>query len=106
MGKFYGKIGFVRTVETAPGVFSGEEIIERKYYGDILYNRVTWQGDQQLNDNFKTSNQISILADTFAYENLSIIKYAEWMGVKWKVTAIDPSKRPRFILTLGGEYNG
>ena len=106
MGKYYGTVGYVRTVETAPGVFSGEEVIEKNYYGDILYNRVAWQGVPELNDDLKTSNQISILADKFAYENFSIMKYAKWMGVKWKVTAIDPSKPPRIILTLGGEYNG
>ena len=32
------------------------------------------------------------------------IVYAEYKGVKWKVTTIDPSSFPRIALTLGGVY--
>ena len=34
MAKYYGKIGFCVTAESAPGVWAEEEIEERNYYGE------------------------------------------------------------------------
>ena len=34
MAKWYGMIGYGKTVETAPSVFT-EKIVERPYFGDI-----------------------------------------------------------------------
>ena len=34
MAKWYGMIGYGKTVETSPSVFT-EKIVERPYYGDI-----------------------------------------------------------------------
>ena len=104
MAKFYGKVGYIKTVETSPGVFSSD-VVERSYYGDILYDRRQFQSSDKINDDLNTSTQISILADKFAYENFSMIKYVEWMGAEWKVTWAEV-KRPRINLTLGGLYNG
>lgn len=105
MGKFYGKVGYVETVQAARGVYEGKVIEERYYYGDVLENAHRWQASEHLNDDSTISCRISILADSYAYENFSKIKYAEWMGIFWKVTSVEPS-RPRLTLTLGGEYNG
>ena len=75
MGRFYGKVGYVKTVETTPGVFTGSEVIEKYYYGDVQTLRFNLQATQDsINDDVKLTNQISNLADKFAYENLSIIK--------------------------------
>ena len=103
MAKFYGKVGFVKTLETAPGVFT-EDVTERNYYGDVLSARVRWSASENLNDDVGISNQISILADKFALENFSIIKYVEWMGVLWNVTSIEV-KYPRLNISIGGERN-
>lgn len=104
MAKFYGKIGFIETQETSPGVWT-ETVVERNYYGDLLRNTRRWDSSEYLNDNLSISNQISIVADPYAYENFHSIKYAEFMNAKWKVSSVDV-QYPRLILDLGGVYNG
>ena len=49
MAKFYGVVGYVESVETAPGVYT-EIATERKYYGDILKNVKKYVSKRQLND--------------------------------------------------------
>ena len=105
MGKFYGKVGYVTTELARPGVWEDNLLDERYYFGDIIDDTRRWQSTENLNDNLSVTNRISIVADQFAYQNFSKIKYIEWLGVLWKVVSIEP-KRPRLILTLGGEYNG
>lgn len=107
MAKYYGKIGYVeKSVETTPGVW-GDRITERTYTGDITRNASGWNSStDSTNDNLTINNQISIVADQFAYQNSRLMKYVEFMGVKWNITNIEFAQRPRIILTLGGEYNG
>ena len=105
MGKWYGKIGYnAETVETTPGVWE-HQIIERDYFGDAYKNTRRLQTADQVNDNVNIANQISIIADPFAYQNFHKMQYVEFMGVKWKVTDVEV-QRPRLVLTLGGVYNG
>lgn len=106
MGKYYGKIGYSITEEIKPGVWK-EVATEKEYYGELLRNtsRRYEGGGQQVNENIVISNNISILADPFAYENFAHIKYAEYMGTKWIVTNVEV-QYPRLLLTLGGVYNG
>lgn len=105
MTKFFGAVGYGNTIETAPGIWE-VDIRERDYYGDVLSRNLRWErpADQQ-NDNLNINNSISILADPYAFEHASQIRYVKWAGVKWKVTNID-IQRPRLILTLGGVYTG
>jgi hypothetical protein len=105
MAKFCGKVGYSKTVETSPGVWT-EELTARKYRGEVIDNRIRRnQSSDSTNDNLSINNQISILADAFAMQNLCFIRYIEFMGVKWNVSDVTIS-RPRLILTLGGVYNG
>lgn len=104
MAKFHGYIGFSELVEVAPGVHQ-EQITEHEYTGDFLRLSQTWVGSERLNDDLKLSTRVSIVADPFAFANLSSIRYAKWAGVSWKVTDIE-HQRPRLILTVGGVYNG
>lgn len=104
MAKFYGKIGFEDTVKTVPGVCV-EEITERPYYGDLIRNSRLLQNSGQVNDNVNVANQISIVADPYAVDNIYSMRYAEFMGTKWKITNIEV-QYPRLILTVGGVYNG
>lgn len=104
MAKFYGPIGFIETVETAPDVWT-ERITERCYSGDVLTNSRRWQDGQQLNDNLNIDNRISIVADAYAFRHFHSIRYVTWMGAKWKVGRIDV-ERPRLILSVGDLYNG
>lgn len=104
MAKYYGKIGFVETVETEPGIWD-EQIVERPYYGDLTRNTSRYQNSSGVNDDINISNNISIIADPYANENFHHMRYAEFMGAKWKITNIEVV-RPRLILTIGGVYNG
>lgn len=109
MEKFYGKVGYGTIAEQiVDGVHTGvwtDTISEVCYYGDILDTSIRWKSGDKINDDLSVSNKISILADAYANQNFSKIKYIEWNGVKWKVTNVTV-QRPRLILTLGGEYNG
>ena len=103
MAKFYGKVGYASTVETRPGVWD-EQITERNYYGELTRNARNLQSPGQVNDNVDIANEISIIADPFAYQNFHSMRYVEYMGAKWKITKVDASQYPRLILTAGGEY--
>ena len=104
MSKFYGPIGYITQKEISPGVWD-EVVVEKSYRGDILQDTRRWQVSEHKNDNLTISNQLSIIADPFLYENSSTIRYVSWLGVRWKVTNIE-IQRPRLILTLGEVYNG
>ncbi len=104
MAKFFGKIGYLMTAETTPGVWT-EVITTREYYGDLIRNSRKIQTSDQLNDDINIANEISIVADPFAYQNFHSMKYVEFMGAKWKVTTVEV-QHPRLILTVGGIYNG
>lgn len=110
MAKFFGEIGFVTTVETVPGVWQ-PQLVKRNYYGDIIRNTSRWSAMQsggaidKVNDDITVSNEISIVADPYAYENFHNIIYVEYMGTKWKVSSVNV-QQPRLNLSLGGVYNG
>lgn len=106
MARWFGKVSYSETVETAPGVWMPQDTI-REYYGDVTRNATRWTGNpDSTNNNLTVNTQISIVADPFAFENFYSIKWIEFMGVKWSVDSVDPTQPPRLILTLGGVYNG
>lgn len=102
MAKFYGKIGYVKTVETERGIWE-EQIIERTYGGDITSRRIRYENHEKINDDVVFNKTISVIVDPYAIENYGYIKYVEYFGAKWKVTSIDV-ELPRIILTTGGVY--
>lgn len=104
MAKYYGVVGYAETVETRPGVWE-EQITERAYYGDVIRNVKRSENSENLNDNINISNSLSIVADPFAYQNFHAIRYATFMGTKWKVSSVEV-QYPRLILSIGGEYVG
>lgn len=104
MAKFSGLVGFVKMVETEPDIWEPVETT-RTYYGDMLKNRRIWEKTTNPNENLNVSNDISILADDFAKENIGYIKWVEIMGSKWMVTSIS-IEYPRLVLSIGGLYNG
>lgn len=104
MSKYFGKIGYGVTEEIRPGV-GLPTITEREYYGDIVRNIRRYENGGEVNDDLNINVNLSIVADPFAYQNFHQIKYAEYMGSKWKVSSVEV-QYPRLILTLGGVYNG
>lgn len=112
MGRYFGKVGYSimsekMTDDVPPkhtGIFE-DTIVEQEYFGDVTNNTSRWTSQDSVNDDKTITVTISILADEFAYQNFSRIKYIEFMGEKWKVTSIIP-QRPRLVLHLGGVWNG
>ena len=104
MGKWAGKIGFAVPKETAPGVWK-DEIVPRTYYGDMTRNTRRLQSSGNLNDNLVIANELSIIADPYANENFHAIRYAEFMGAKWKMNS-QQVQDPRLVLEQGEVYNG
>lgn len=103
MAKFYGKIGYATTKQTSLGVWENV-VIERDYFGDMNRNVHRLEPSDHLNDNIDINNELSIVADEFAYQNFRSMKYVEFAGAKWKITSIQV-QRPRLILAMGGVYN-
>lgn len=103
MAKFYGTIGFAETKETSPGVWT-QEIVERNYYGDITRSIRRFEQSEQVNDNLVLNNEISVVADPYAYNHFHTMRFVRWMGVKWRVNTIEV-RRPRLILQIGGVYD-
>ena len=103
MAKFYGSIGYAETIETSPGVWK-EQITKREYFGELVRNTRKLQSTDQVNDNININNEVSIIADPYAISNFHSMRYAEFMGTKWKISNVEV-KYPRLILTLGGVYN-
>ena len=110
MAKFYGVIGFVRTYEVMiddepTGKFRTENV-ERYYRGEIIRNSRRWsESTEKVNEDIRIDNQFSILADSFAIENFTYMKYIECFGVRWLITNVEIQER-RLILSTGGVYNG
>lgn len=104
MNRFYGVVGYGQSVESAPGVWT-DVITEISYFGNITRNSRQLREGALVNDDISVTNNVSILADAYANENFMNIRYVDWKGNLWVVTAIDV-QAPRLILTLGGIYNG
>lgn len=105
MARWFGKVGYGEPTEISPGVYD-DKITEVEYTGDVIRNTSGWStSSDSTNDNLTVNNQISIIADPFAYQNFHAMKYVEFMGTKWKITNVEV-QYPRLILTMGGKYNG
>ena len=103
MAKVCTKIGYVKLEETSPGIWN-EIVTERFYYGDLKKDSRRLQSSEGTNDNIVIANDISVIADPYAYGNFHAIRYVEFMGAKWKVENAYV-RRPRLHLTLGEVYN-
>lgn len=103
MAKFYGVIGFAETVETDPGIWE-EKIVERNYSGDLIRNMRRLETSSSVNDNINITNEISIVADPYAEQNIYAMRYVAFEGSKWKISSVNVNY-PRIELTIGGLYN-
>lgn len=103
--RYCGLIGFGTTVSEDGDDVYKEEIECRPYMGDVVRHTYNMQSSDKLTKDVQVNMQVSILADEFATNFMHLIRFAEWRGVKWQVTAVEP-QYPRLILSLGGVYNG
>ena len=104
MAKFFGKIGYGETQESAPGVWE-DVIVEYEYYGDVVRNTRKLSEGETLNNDLSVGNSISIVSDAYANVHFFAIRYIQWAGVLWTVENVEVQS-PRLLLRLGGVYNG
>lgn len=105
MAKFYGLIGYSTTEETRPDVWV-ETITERPYYGDIIReSRRVESSKDSVNDGVSLNNEVSIVADLYAQENINEMRYVKIRGTAWKITSVEV-QYPRLNISIGGIYNG
>lgn len=97
-------IGYTTLTETSPGVWT-DAIIERQYYGDILRHSRRWNSSEGSNDNLVFSQEISIVADPYLYDNAHNMRYIVYRGIKWKITSFEID-RPRVKISTGDKYHG
>ncbi|SRR6266576_1572713 len=103
--RFYGAVGYADAdVETAPGVWE-PSMVEYIYTGDVIRSARRLESTAQLNDSVTVENSFSIVADAFANENFSKMRYVTWNGENWTITNVEV-QRPRLILTVGDLWNG
>lgn len=104
MKRWFGNVGYIETVETDPGIWE-EQITVKPYYGELIRNSGKFQVSGEVNDDRDVAIQLSIVADAYAENHFSSMRYVEMWGEKWKITSVEPN-RPRLILQIGGVYNG
>ena len=104
MARFYAKVGYSLPGTHVGGVWK-DNIVERALYGSISRAGSSLQPSDKVNDDVRLQNRISVMADAFALENFSLIKYVYWMGTAWTVDSVEVN-RPRLILSLGDVYDG
>jgi hypothetical protein len=104
MARFFGRVGYGESVETAPGVHA-DEIVERSYFGDVIRNARNLKEGENLNADLSVQNSISIVADAYANDHFFAIRYVEWAGALWTVSSVEVQS-PRLLLRLGEVYNG
>ena len=108
--KWYGKVGYYIPIETAPGVWK-DRIVEKYYYGDAYksptarWNDIPINSGNTINKTPMLKIDISILADSTAYNNFMHIKYIEYMGELYTIASVTP-QRPRILLSVGELYSG
>lgn len=104
MAKYVGMIGYHEL--SYDGIDKHiSTIVEKKVRGDLIKNTSKWESADKVLDDINISNRISIVADPYAIQNFHSMKYATYMGTKWKIQSVEVAY-PRLILTLGGVYNG
>lgn len=101
--KFHGNIGFIQTTDAGHSVYKAN-LVEKPYFGDVLKYSKRYDAGQQVHDELTINNQISIVADVFAYQNIGYMRYVVWNGQKWAIISAELDY-PRILLTIGGLYN-
>ena len=103
MARFYGKIGFVDTYESSPGIWS-ERTVSKTYSGDVLNNRRRFENGESINDNPVMVNYISVVGDDYMLDNYEMMRWVEFNSKRWKITAVE-LEYPRVKINFGGLWN-
>lgn len=107
MNRFYGKVGYAEQKEIEPGRWE-DVVVEREYYGELVNKSYREQSvSDQIHDNLRLNTDIEIIANPYAIDHFSNIRYVVYGGTRWTVTGVRiEGDNPRINLTIGGVYNG
>jgi hypothetical protein len=104
MAKFAGLVGYVTQEETSPGVWSPVEN-PTMMKGDVISQRSNVIDDSRVNSNITLNHRVSLLGDSYAFDNYYSIRWIDFRGKKLEVSSVE-IQRPRIIVSLGGLWNG
>lgn len=105
MNRIYDKVGYAEQVEVRPGRWE-DVITERQFYGELVDKRYRDQSAaDQVNDNLRLESDIEIIADAYALEHFSKIRYICYGGARWVVNSVKVD-HPRLHCRMGGLYHG
>lgn len=104
MARYFGKVGYGLSVDQGAGVWI-DQITEKEYQGDLIKDNRKLDANDNTGGNISVQNSISVVADDWTMSNFTKIRYVEWSGVNWTVSAVEVVY-PRLILRLGEVYNG
>lgn len=107
MARYYGRVGFLKDeVESGDRPSRYVPRMEERFYtGELVKNYARQQTSEKSVDDVDLGNDISIVADEYAMNNFSSMKYVEFMGTLWEVKSVSV-KRPRLRISFGGVYHG
>ena len=105
MARFFGRIGYGESVETAPGVHE-LMILLSVHITEMLFEMREISNQEKISiADLSVQNSISIVADAYANDHFFAIRYVEWAGALWTVSSVEVQS-PRLLLRLGEVYNG
>lgn len=97
-------VGYTIEQDQGHGIIS-EQPVEVSVRGDMLRNNPRMSYSGSVNGTMTMSMSFSFIADAFAFQHMTKIRYLIFNGEAWTVNTIQ-EVRPRIILELGGAYNG
>ena len=74
MNRWYGKVGYIETVEIEPGIWEEKETV-RSYYGELVRNSSKFRVSGDVNDDKDVSVELSIVADPYSSLHFHSIRY-------------------------------
>lgn len=104
MAKSIFAVGYALDTEKPGGVWI-QEVTERKLKGDLNRTSARQSISESVNGTISLVNTVSVVADGYAMQHFSAIRYIKVDGVAWTVTSVSV-ERPRLILRMGEVYNG
>lgn len=110
MTKFTGLVGYVTQEQSAPGVWSPVEN-PKMMRGDFISQASTNGNGSHIsdtgkvNDDVSLNHRVSLLGDTYAFNNFMNLKWIQIGGKKFEISSVE-LRRPRLIVSVGGVYRG
>lgn len=105
MSRWSGVIAYHEVTQQAPGIWSDQgQIVEKPYKGDLIRKSYRLENGSDINDGVRLNNEIKVLGDQYAFDNIENMVYITCKGSKWEISSVDATRRPRLTITLGGIY--